>query len=197
VALFRIRDLERRADIITRSESRRKFKTADTILREDARDTLDAASFDIFLSHSYLNADDVLALKAEIESMDFGVYVDWVVDSHTNREDVTKETADLIRERMGQCKSLFYVTSSEAADSKWMPWELGYFDGKKQKVAILPVLKSDRVTDSYSGQEYLGLYPYVTRDKRENGGETLWIHETGNCYITFEGWLAGKRPREH
>lgn len=135
MALFRVSDLERRARI-TRSESRRTFKTADSILREDARGTRDATSFDNFLSHSYLNADSVLALKAEIESIGFGVYVDWVVDSHTDREDVTKETADLIRKRMGQCKSLFYVTSSAATDSKWMPWKLGYFDGKKQKVAI-------------------------------------------------------------
>jgi len=77
VALFRVSDLERRARIITRSESRRTFKTADSILREDARGTLDATSFDVFLSHSYLNADSVLALKAEIESIGFGVYVDW------------------------------------------------------------------------------------------------------------------------
>ena len=182
MALFRISDIKRRADVITRSESRRTSKTADTILREDARDTLDAASFDIFLSHSYLNADGVLALRAEIKSMGFSVYVDWVVDSHTDREDVTKETADLIRERMGQCGSLFYVTSSAATDSKWMPWELGYFDGKKQKVAILPVFESDRATNSYSGQEYLGLYPYVTRDEVKDGDETLWIHETGSCY---------------
>ena len=40
-----------------------------------------------------------------------------------------------------------------------MPWELGYFDALKQKVAILPLVnKSD---DEYKGQEYLGLYPCI------------------------------------
>jgi hypothetical protein len=178
VALFRIRDLERRADIITRSESRRKFKTADTILREDARDTLDAASFDIFLSHSYLNADDVLALKAEIESMGFGVYVDWVVDSHTNREDVTKETADLIRERMGQCKSLFYVTSSEAADSKWMPWELGYFERGIKGTHLF--------SDGLGDAEH-----YCVEGSAD-------AHETGvtPCWMPFHEREGAVRPRE-
>ena len=117
MALFRVSDLERRARIITRSESRRTFKTADAILREDARDTPDVTSFDIFLSHSDLNADGVLALKAEIESMGFRVYVDWVVDSHTDREGVTKETADLIRERMGQCESQYPGKSRKSSRS--------------------------------------------------------------------------------
>ena len=69
MALFRISDIRRRADVITRSESQRTFKTADTILREDARDAFDPASFDIILSHSYLTTDSVLTMKAEIESM--------------------------------------------------------------------------------------------------------------------------------
>lgn len=42
--------------------------------------------------------------------------------------------------------------------------ELGYFDGKKGKVIILPVLKKEN--DNFRGQEYLGLYPFLTK---ENG----------------------------
>lgn len=41
-----------------------------------------------------------------------------------------------------------------------MPWELGYFDGYSSgKVAILPVL--DYEYETFSGQEYLGIYPKV------------------------------------
>jgi hypothetical protein len=43
-----------------------------------------------------------------------------------------------------------------------MPWELGYFDGLRQgRVAILPLVSSSEA--SFSGQEYLGLYPVVER----------------------------------
>ena len=37
--------------------------------------------------------------------------------------DVTKD----FPERMNQCRSLIYAFSENAAKSKWMPWELGYF----------------------------------------------------------------------
>ena len=40
-----------------------------------------------------------------------------------------------------------------------MPWELGYFDGIKSTVAVLPVAKSE--TNSFNRNEYLGLYPYL------------------------------------
>lgn len=34
---------------------------------------------------------------------------------------------------MRQCKSLFFVTTTNATNSKWMPWECGYFDGLDSK----------------------------------------------------------------
>jgi hypothetical protein len=39
-----------------------------------------------------------------------------------------------------------------------MPWELGYFDGLRERVAVLPVVKTQ---GAYVGNEYLGLYPTV------------------------------------
>jgi hypothetical protein len=41
-----------------------------------------------------------------------------------------------------------------------MPWELGFFDGYRPgQVAILPLVRTSGET--FEGQEYLGLYPYV------------------------------------
>lgn len=61
---------------------------------------------------------------------------------------------------MRQSKSLIFYTSENSPDSKWMPWELGFFDGNKPgHVAILPLVKTQGA--SFSGQEYLGLYPPV------------------------------------
>jgi hypothetical protein len=53
---------------------------------------------------------------------------------------------------MKQSKSLIYLSSENSSSSKWMPWELGFFDGfKPDGVAIMPVL--DNPTDSFKGQE--------------------------------------------
>ena len=94
------------------------------------------------------------------------VYIDWVVDKQLSRDSVTKETAETLRNRMKQSSKLLYLATDNASSSKWMPWELGYFDGLKPgKVAILPLV--DSVDSSFQGQEYLGLYPALDKDNLE------------------------------
>ena len=64
---------------------------------------------------------------------------------------------------MNQSSRLLYLATDNASSSKWMPWELGYFDGLKSgKVAILPLV--DSVDSSFQGQEYLGLYPALDKE---------------------------------
>ncbi|AJG12529.1 MULTISPECIES: toll/interleukin-1 receptor domain-containing protein [Pseudomonas] len=119
--------------------------------------------FDIFLSHSIADKDLVLGVKELLEEKHYTVYVDWVNDEELDRTQVNKETADLLRNRMQHCSSLVYIATDNAENSKWMPWELGYFDGQKAGgVAIMPLVESER--SGYNGQEYLGLYPLVIED---------------------------------
>src|SRR5229473_991789 len=116
-----------------------------------------SAYFDIFVSHSSKDAEIIAGIKALIEETGLTVYVDWIEDAQLDRSEVTAETADVLRRRMGHCSFLLYATSRDSADSKWMPWELGYFDGLRSgKVGILPIVES--ASDLFSGQEYLGLY---------------------------------------
>lgn len=133
-------------------------------LAESMRFSSDYDEYDVFLSHSMSDAQIVLGVKTILENQ-YGlkVYVDWIEDKQLNRELVTAATAELLRKRMKQSGSLFYLTTENSSKSKWMPWELGYFDGlKPNKVAILPVLKSRY--DDFKGQEYLGLYPVASKD---------------------------------
>jgi len=170
-------------------------KSASTIILEE-RNLPISQAFDIFLSHSYLDKDVIFGLNAELEKMGYTVYVDWIADDQLDRRKVTKETADTIRKRMKNSKCLFFATSANSQISKWMPWECGYFDGLKDKVAILPVAKTSQST--YNGQEYLGLYPYVDKIKPQNGtNEILWINESTNTYTSFEKWLNGEKPYLH
>jgi hypothetical protein len=176
------------------SKARVLAKSEGSLLFEDAQKFDPAKTYDIFLSHSFREAQQIYGLKLDIEEMGYSVYVDWIEDPDLNRERVTKYNALILKKRMQNCRSLFYVTTQTSTESKWMPWELGYFDGiKKSRVAILPV--SDQSTNQYKGQEYLGLYPYVTRNgiKGENR-ITLWIHVDGDTYIVLDEWLKGKEP---
>ncbi|WP_213534454.1 hypothetical protein [Paenibacillus sp. J45TS6] len=70
-----------------------------------------------------------------------------------SRNQVSKETANTLRKRMRQCGSLLYAVSASSINSKWMPWELGYFDEIKNKVEILPITDTAQATDTYQGQD--------------------------------------------
>lgn len=151
--------------------------------------------FDIFLSHSYLDRDEVFGLYRELTSMGYSVYVDWIVDSDLDRTNVTKLTAEIIRNRMKNSKSLLLAISSNAAISKWMPWELGYIDGNTERCAIIPVVKDSTNQYSFNRVEYLLLYPYLDRAATIAGNQNkIWVNADSNNYILFEQWMRGSNP---
>lgn len=162
----------------------RVFKSADTILREAAatRET----SFDVFLSHSVKDADVILGIVAALNKQGLKVYVDWMVDPQMDRSRVTPETAERLRQRMRQSASLIYAQSLQSASSKWMPWELGYFDGFRSAVAILPIAQTSQ--EGFAGQEYLGLYPYI-----DGSAAVLWVNRGSAPERLFRGPVGYKQ----
>jgi len=168
------------------------------IFEKAAAETADGKTFDIFLSHSYSDRYLIKPLRQTIEEMGFSVYVDWIHDSHLDRTKVNKDSAVLLRKRMKQCNSLFFAISANSTESRWMPWALGYFDAFGQRVAILPLVVTATSSNDYKGQEYLGLYPYVTKARAQGETkETLWIRESEKKYVWFSSWLKGEGPSEH
>jgi hypothetical protein len=130
---------------------------AEAELRKTTRAPLTTA-YDIFLSHSTLDADVVAGVKVLLEREGLKVYVYWAEDGRP--QSVTRATAETLRLRMRKCKSLIYAASDSSPNSKWMPWELGYFDGYSPgHVAILPLVQASG--QSFRGQEYLQLYPHL------------------------------------
>ncbi|MFN3558974.1 MAG: toll/interleukin-1 receptor domain-containing protein [Brevundimonas sp.] len=169
-------------------------ETASVVLRKSANSTTSYSRFDIFLSHSIRDADVVLGAKRLLEETGKRVYVDWVEDPSLDRNNITPATAELLRARMRQSDSLFYLHSASSGSSKWMPWELGYFDGYNGNVAIFPIL-GQGVT-SFKGQEYLGLYPYVDITGVGSAREPF-VHRNPKDYTAFTRWQTGadkKRP---
>src|SRR5207248_3271624 len=76
-----------------------------------------------------------------------------------DRTNVNRNTADVLRNRLMQSKSLFYIATDNSGQSTWMPWELGFEDGYRGKSAIAPV--TDKEKDRFVGNEFVAIYPRV------------------------------------
>jgi hypothetical protein len=188
MALFTESDLRARADRGTPLQ-----KSASNVLSEKVLRSAGVKEFDIFLSHSFSDQKLILGIWLSLEDMGYKVYVDWIHDRQLSRENVNKETASVLRQRMLNCKSLFFATTANSSSSKWMPWELGFKDGHNRRAAILPVVQY--ASSTFTGQEYLAIYPYVVKDQAANvPGDKLWIHTSPTCYVIFDSWLKGSDP---
>lgn len=153
MAFFTLAEAYAAADVATRNGR---------TLEEHRKTAQLKTSFDIFLSHSSADARLIQGAKALLEAQGQSVYIDWIDDPQLDRNQVTKATATVLRQRMKQCSSFLYATSANASGSRWMPWELGYFDGLRgERIGIFPLTSSSNST--FEGQEYLGLYPYFEK----------------------------------
>lgn len=172
-----------------RAAAQRAHASMESVLLESQRTA--RSSYDIFLSHSKLDSELILGVKLVLESGGHSVYVDWISDPQLDRSRVSAVTADRLRSRMRQSRALFYVHSKNASVSRWMPWELGYFDGFNGNVAVLPIMENP--SSHFQGEEYLGLYPYV-----DVTGVTVYIHRDRETFMRFSRWHSSSdklRPR--
>src|SRR5690606_37694561 len=134
-------------------------------------------AWDIFLSHAFLDREMLSGTVLSIEDLGYSVYIDWREDPKLDRTQVTAATAAVLRERMQASKCLFFSVTPNAKESAWMKWELGLKDGHNNRSAILPIESVE--TDSWSGQQFLGIYPYVAGGTIQSSmKEALWIHRS-------------------
>ena len=167
-----------------------KFSSFENILNEEIQRKNIKTNFDIFLSHSSKDAELVLGVVTILENFGYSVYVDWLVDTQLSRENVNRGTAEILRNRMKQSNSLLYLATSNSSESKWMPWELGYFDGHKpERIAILPVL--DSANSTFNGQEYLGIYPVVNKSTYTSGIADVFIFDGSTRWSTLKRFTTG------
>ncbi|MET3414044.1 hypothetical protein [Methylobacterium sp. 1030] len=121
-----------------------------------------SARYDIFLSQTIRDAEIVLGVYDVLTGIGYTVFCDWIEAPGADRAEVIPANAALIRARMGVSDSLLFLDTEGSVQSLWMCWELGWFDGGRGPVAVLPVLPTPG--GSYRGREFLGLYPYVELD---------------------------------
>lgn len=168
-------------------------KSASQVLNDGIASVRDTDHFDIFLSHCLEDAEVIAGVKVLLEEHGHTVYVDWITDRQLDRRHVTPETADLLRRRMRASDSMFFATSEISPTSKWMPWELGYFDGLRQgRIAVLPLVPWQG--SDFQGQEYLGLYPLVERlDSRDGVRRPFVTRGVGTrTYIDLGSFSNGR-----
>jgi len=192
MALYTKRDLNEglRSEFIYKSYSHEDMnKYAQRALMNESKTFSRYKTYDVFLSHSYEDAQYILQLKKEIEKTGLSVYVDWIEDNQLDRSNVNRRTAELIRLRMKSCKTLLYALTENSKRSSWVQWELGFADGhKKGKVAIIPILEDDKSNNGFYKQEYLGLYPYV--DYYGNSIFVNGIKYENSSFISLNKWLS-------
>lgn len=151
-------------------------------------------NYDIFISHSFLDKKLISALASLFEEDNLSVYIDWVQDPYLDRNHVTLKTAELVKDRIKQCKSLAYISTQNVTSSKWCPWELGVGDGiHNGKACILPILEEDG--ENFKGQEYLGLYPYIDYASTQGyNTKHFWVTDPQNTnkYVLLKDWINGE-----
>ena len=115
--------------------------------------------YDVFLSHAAADAAEIMAVGSSLKDAGYAVYLDRVDDPQLDRTKVTPETASLLKRRMRSSDAMVYVVSRHAHLSRWMPWELGFFDGARGKVLVYPL--DAEALELSKQQEYLRLFPVL------------------------------------
>jgi hypothetical protein len=138
--------------------------------------------FDIFLAHSFHDQAAIRGLYDELLSKGYRVYVDWIIDPQLDRNNVTKESAELIRTRLKNSKSLILAMSVSASLSKWVPWELGYADGHNGNCSLLPISDDNIRREVFDQKEYLKLYPYIKKSNITLN-EDIYVVSGQNHYV--------------
>lgn len=137
--------------------------TINNALIEQSR--AERSEYDIFLSQTIRDEELVFGIFSILtEDLGLNVFCNWIESPLPDRSDVTPEDAAYVRAKMAASNALILIDSDNAAHSSWMCWEIGWFDGAKGKISILPIVSN--AGDVYRGRQFLGLYPIIEDDER-------------------------------
>jgi hypothetical protein len=135
---------------------------------------------DVFISHKQEDRVKGEALRSRITGWGFTCYVDAddsILEPMVKAKDTDpKALADHIRQDLRLCRCLIYAFTDASSRSRWMPWEIGFFDGRwgphqiglydldeSRTTAAKPSIRSD-AQDPLSVQEYLNIYSELKPD---------------------------------
>jgi hypothetical protein len=135
---------------------------------------------DVFISHKAEDTAKAKQLQSLIKSWSFDCWID-ADDQELQRiraSNDPRRMAEHIRQSLRDCRVLLYAFSLNSGRSRWMPWELGFFDGRWGQLQIAlydlderprsKLLQDEKNVqkspdDPMSLQEYLKIYPLCDR----------------------------------
>ena len=174
----------------------KKYNPETIVVNESFENIKNGDEYDIFLSYSYSDKRFALIIYALLMDCGLSVYID-IKDDYLNRNNVSKKTAKRLARIMDSCRSLIYVHTPSAKESRWCPWELGYMSGKRNpRCAVIPLVKDK---EHFLSQEYLNLYPYVDFEQDKNTKKYTFRvnkHNSGK-YIGLIEFANGNSQWEH
>lgn len=145
-----------------------------------------------FLSHSSKDEDLVVGAIRVLENHGATVYID--------KKDpelppyTSEQTAATLKKRIEQTRKFVLLATKNSKESKWVPWELGIADGKKDlnRIALFPAV-DERHDSSWTSWEYMGLYRRIVWGDLEGHENRLWmvLDEKRNTAIPLSKWLKG------
>ena len=141
-----------------------------------------SARVQLFLSHSHSDIDLVEQARLFFASQGAEVYVDW--KDRSMPEITSPQTAQKIKDKIVKCKKFVLLATDRALDSKWVPWELGFADGRIQptNITVFPVTDN---AGHWQGSEYVGVYSRV-----EKNNQGLWVVSSPNDQsLMLKNWL--------
>ena len=134
--------------------------------------------FDVFLSHSSLDKNNIFKMKTLLNSKGLSVYVDWIEDKESLKRELTNaDTARVLIERIKKSKTIIYIKTRNSSQSLWTPWELGYAQAIGKKICVLEMEHTPNTP------QYLDIY-----DKADLRGEDI-IVENHNETQSIENWI--------
>lgn len=93
--------------------------------------------YDVFLSHSCLDEEELLKLKSILNSQGYTVYIDWINDREMlNRENQDENTWNVLYKRMDQADRMIYVMTDRSIESKSTEKEVLYFKKARKQVYV-------------------------------------------------------------
>lgn len=115
-----------------------------------------------FLSHAPRDKDIARGLQVLFAENGWNIYIDWERTHMTGEPDL--RTAAQVKEQIATFDWFIFLGTPNAIGSHWLPWELGFAEGKKSQEKIIVASTTDEAGRCY-GDEYTRLYRHIDQTK--------------------------------
>ncbi len=135
--------------------------------------------FDVFISHSSLDKENIIEFYKKINQLGLHIYIDWVNDKYLLKRDLINEnTAKAILHRLSKSKLLISYITEASINSQWTPWEIGYFNGLGKPILIYN-------PENIAMPVYLNIYPKILQNEN-----VFFVQDTntGNL-VKLKEWI--------